>query len=57
MGLYETDANCIKQREYCNINSWMREYKGEGINIMHIDVDKTHAECCVDMMQTILPKS
>lgn len=56
MGLYEIDENCIRQRRYCNIDTWVDAgYTGKGLNIMHDDVNATHSECCVDMMQTILP--
>lgn len=56
MGLYAIDANCIRQRQYCNIVAWTESgYTGKGLSIMHDDVDNTHSECCIDMMQTILP--
>ena len=58
MGLFETDAKCIKQREYVNIPAWQNAgYLGEGITIFHDDVDRVHSECCVDIIQTILPKA
>lgn len=56
MGLYATDPDCIRQREYCNIDAWTKAgYTGKGLSIMHDDVNETHSECCIDMMQTILP--
>ena len=58
MGLFETDKKCIKQREYVNIPAWQNAgYLGEGITIFHDDVDRAHSECCVDIIQTILPKA
>jgi hypothetical protein len=59
MGLYLTDANCIKQREYVNIPEWNKSgYLGDNITICHFDTGFTsHSECCADIIQTILPNA
>ena len=58
MGLFLTDKNCIRQREYVNIPAWQEAgYQGEGLTIFHDDVEKTHSECCTDIISTILPKA
>lgn len=56
MGLFLTDEKCIKQRAYVNIPEWHEAgYLGQGLTIFHDDVNETHSECCVDIIQTILP--
>lgn len=59
MGLFLTDPKCIKQREIVNIPAWHEHgYLGEGLVIFHDDLGKTsHNDCCVDIIQTILPKA
>ena len=58
MGLFLTDEKCIRQRQYVNIPQWHEAgYKGKGFTIFHDDVNYTHSECCVDIIQTILPEA
>ena len=60
MGLFLTDANCKKQREYVGIPAFQSKgYLGEGLVILHDDLEEnsSHSECCVDIIQTILPKA
>ncbi len=56
MGLFLTDPRCIRQRAFVNVNAWMDAgIAGKGLTIFHDDIDKTHSECCVDIIRTILP--
>ena len=58
MGLFLTDADCIRQRAYVNIPSWHdREYLGEGLNVFCDDVGGNHVAIVADIIQTILPKA
>lgn len=58
MGLFLTDEKCIRQRQYVNIPQWHEAgYKGKELTIFHDDVNDTHSECCVDIIQTILPEA
>jgi len=54
MGMFLTDLNCIKQREYVNLPEW-NKYTGKGLTIFHDDVDVNHSATCVDIIQTIHP--
>lgn len=56
MGLFLTDENCIKQREYVNLPAW-DGYTGKGITIIHDDAETGHDEAMIDIMQTILPEA
>lgn len=58
MGMFLTDADCIRQREYVNIPAWHKSgYKGKGLNIFCDDVSGNHVESVADIIQTILPEA
>lgn len=57
MGLFLTDASCIKQRATVNIPPWnIHGYTGKGQVIFHDDLGVSgHNGACIDIIQTILP--
>lgn len=59
MGLFLTDPDCIKQREYLNIPQWHDNgYLGEGITVFLDDTKEYgHVGVVQDFIQTVLPKS
>ncbi len=58
MGLFLTDADCIRQREYVNIPAWHEAgYLGEGLSVFCDDVGGNHVAIVADIIQTILPKA
>lgn len=58
MGLFLTDADCIRQRKYVNIPAWHdKGYTGEGLGVFCDDVGGSHAERVAAIIQTILPKA
>ena len=58
MSMFLRDPKCIKQREFVGIPAYHEAgFLGEGITIFHDDISKNHSECCVDIMEVILPKA
>lgn len=49
MGYFETDTDCINQREYVGIPRWHTAgYLGEGINVFCDDIDENHVGIVAD---------
>lgn len=58
MGMFLTDPDCVRQREYVNIPTWHEKgYTGEGLGVFCDDVGGGHAAIVADIIQTILPKA
>jgi hypothetical protein len=58
MGMFLTDADCIRQREYVNIPAWHEKgYLGQGLSVFCDDVGGNHVSIVADIIQTILPKA
>jgi hypothetical protein len=58
MGYFLTHEGSIRQRKYISIPKWHEKgYKGKGIAVFHDDVEASHSEACVDIIQTILPEA
>ncbi len=58
MSMFETDPDCIRQREYVNIPAWHEKmYSGEGLTVFCDDVGGNHVAIVADIIQTILPEA
>lgn len=56
MSMFQTDPDCISQREYVNIPEWHKAgFTGRGINVFCDDVGGNHAENVKEIIQVILP--
>ena len=58
MGLFLTDADCIRQREYVSIPEWhSKGFLGDRLNVFCDDVGGNHVSIVADILQVILPKA
>lgn len=56
MSMFQTDPDCIRQREYVNIPAWHKAgFTGKGVNILCDDVGGNHVANVKEIIQVILP--